>query len=193
MQVLQSMCALLSQSVLDNFHTIMCVHTVKMKKATPALLLWEHNKLYLLHVYFEYSIERDWWMKKCIRYLLWVPRWTGGGCLMVVLAIFIHSWRILTFTISLITCLTFLIFPFIPNSPQWLLVNDKKDEAYKVLESIAKANRRELPDRDSIQVPGVQTVNQSILDILKHSKLRTWVLVNILTWYVPHSFLPTLS
>ena len=37
------------------------------------------------------------------------------------------------------------VFSFVPESPRWLLVNNKQKEAMKIVRSIARGNGRPLP------------------------------------------------
>ena len=54
------------------------------------------------------------------------------------------TWRALAI-ILIIPCLPFLSYFFIlPESPRWLLSKNRPDDALKILENVAKTNKREL-------------------------------------------------
>ena len=44
----------------------------------------------------------------------------------------VTSWRIVCVVCGTIPVLVALIMPFLPETPNWLVANDRKEDAYKV-------------------------------------------------------------
>nr|KAF6335784.1 hypothetical protein mPipKuh1_015928 [Pipistrellus kuhlii] len=79
----------------------------------------------------------------------------------------------------------------LPESPRWLLVKGKVEEAKQELLSAAERNKRTipLPLLDKLQVPGKKVANASILDFYSNSQLRKVTLVMVIVWFtVGHSY-----
>ncbi|XP_071956990.1 solute carrier family 22 member 1-like [Antedon mediterranea] len=73
--------------------------------------------------------------------------WCFGYMLLAVMAYFVRSWNILTLVINLVFVPFLSIFFFIPESPRWLILKDRKEEAKRVLQQIAKVNKKKkIPD-----------------------------------------------
>ncbi|CAG7726495.1 unnamed protein product [Allacma fusca] len=76
-----------------------------------------------------------------------------GVAIMILglLGYLIRPWRSLVYA----TCIPFIgiifIFPFITESPRWLLRNNKIDEAYKVFARMAKTNGKEPVDFETLR------------------------------------------
>uniref|UniRef100_A0A0P4WHF6 Major facilitator superfamily (MFS) profile domain-containing protein n=1 Tax=Scylla olivacea TaxID=85551 RepID=A0A0P4WHF6_SCYOL len=72
--------------------------------------------------------------------------WTGGMCLLPLLAWATRDWQLL----GLITTLPFFIIFIghwvLPESPRWLLSRNRLDRCSKVLENIAAKNGRKVPE-----------------------------------------------
>lgn len=77
---------------------------------------------------------------------LWIFYATGYAIL-AGLAKLIPNWRLLHLVISLPYIPTIiLVCIFVPESPRWLLVKGKIDNAQKVLRKVARINRKKLPE-----------------------------------------------
>ncbi|CAG7821604.1 unnamed protein product [Allacma fusca] len=88
------------------------------------------------------------------------PRWRcvsgsaagplGEGVMtLAILARYFRPWRQLCLATSVPMMIMFLTYPFLPESPRWLLMNGKVDEAQVVLNTIARINKRE-PVKETI-------------------------------------------
>ncbi|CAG7834817.1 unnamed protein product [Allacma fusca] len=75
--------------------------------------------------------------------------WGEGVMTLALLAYYFRPWRQLCLVTSVPMMLMFLTYPFLPESPRWLLMNGKVDEAKAVLKTIAKVNKRE-PVKEAI-------------------------------------------
>lgn len=71
--------------------------------------------------------------------------YTIGLIALAGIAYIIHDWIYLTLATSLPFLLYTIYWFFLPESPRWLLANGKFEEALKILETLAKINKRELP------------------------------------------------
>ncbi|CAF0795542.1 unnamed protein product [Brachionus calyciflorus] len=67
-----------------------------------------------------------------------------GQLILVLVAYFVRDWRNLSmiFTFAVIPFLTY--FFILPESPRWLILNNKQDKALEVLEKVAKVNKKTL-------------------------------------------------
>jgi OCT family organic cation transporter-like MFS transporter 4/5 len=99
------------------------------------------------------------------------------------------SWRALA-TMLIIPCIPFLSYFFIlPESPRWLLSKNRPDDAYKILEKVAKANKRTLNieswnallERES---KTVEKVEETIIDIVKSPQLSILSVILFLNWII---------
>jgi len=89
------------------------------------------------------------------------------------------GWRWLLGISTIPLALLLLFFPFLPESPRYLLIVGKREEAAELLEKIAKTNKKELPPGKLVRAPeNVQ--HARILDLLTPS-LR---LLSFLLWII---------
>jgi len=116
-----------------------------------------------------------------------------GIVLFALVGFLIQDWRSLTLTIS------FLGLPFIslhwllPESPRWLLAQDRQSEAIKVLEDIARGNRTKFPEKAHFSSPGKNSeeVNgaisgeiESLGSLFQQPALAGATLIQIFSWFV---------
>ena len=92
---------------------------------------------------------------------------------------FIHNHNINTRSEQLNLKLIF-IERFIPESVRWLLVNGRKEEARKILERVAKVNKKEMPSDDFL-VP-VTTASKGVLELFKTWRLTKQLIIQIYAW-----------
>ena len=69
---------------------------------------------------------------------------------------------------------------FIPESVRWLLVNGRKEEARKILERVAKVNKKEMPSEDLL-VP-VTRASKGVLELFKTWRLTKLLCIQIYAW-----------
>lgn len=72
--------------------------------------------------------------------------YTFGLMLLAAITYFIQDWRQLTLWTSVPFLLYFLYILVMPESPRWLLAEDRLEEALKVLETMARINRKPFPE-----------------------------------------------
>ena len=75
-------------------------------------------------------------------HILWAP----GQMLMAMMAYFIRDWRHLHIATSVPVFISLLLYPLTPESPRWLLSVNKNKEAKRVIDQIAKYNKKSSPD-----------------------------------------------
>lgn len=107
------------------------------------------------------------------------------------LAYSLPHWRLL-FLLGTAPVLFLVSFIWIfPESPRWLLVKGKVEEAKQVLCRAADINKTTIPLSllDKLQVPGKKVTNASILDFYSNSQLRKVTLVMGCVWFtIGHSY-----
>lgn len=71
---------------------------------------------------------------------------------------------------------------WMPESPRWLLIRGRKGEAAGVLAAIASANRTKLPEVPLAEMAAVGNTDRMLGEVLKHKRLREWLLIILATW-----------
>ncbi|CAG7838216.1 unnamed protein product [Allacma fusca] len=121
-----------------------------------------------------------------------VSVWSLGIMILALMAYLIPSWRYLTCIPSLMALVFLCFYPFVPETPRWLLCQQRTAEAQKSLNKIARMNRKPLLDSavvDNLQKsilnertdqskPGV-----SSWEIFTNSNLRYKMLVFLFGWF----------
>ncbi|XP_033111768.1 organic cation transporter protein-like [Anneissia japonica] len=72
--------------------------------------------------------------------------WSLGYMFIAVLAFLFREWRKLIIVSTCVGVPLFFIFPFVPESVQWLNSKSKKEEAKEVLRKIATSNKTQIPE-----------------------------------------------
>ncbi|XP_033112732.1 organic cation transporter protein-like [Anneissia japonica] len=116
--------------------------------------------------------------------------WAIGYMVIALLAFLIRDWRHLTIVVTAFSALQLLMYPFIPESAQWLNARGRTDEAKVILKRIAESNNRELADSqlDAILKEDVDTKEKStkknFTELFRHPNLRKKTLVLYYGWFV---------
>src|SRR5690349_10877450 len=116
---------------------------------------------------------------------------SAGYMLMGVFAFFIQDWRWLQIGLTIPGVLFLLYWWFIPESTRWLLANNKKEEAIKQIQRIAKSNKVEIPQEILDKVVEAEVGSNvdsnerkpSLLDLFKTPNLRTKALLIFFDWF----------
>lgn len=118
---------------------------------------------------------------------------TTGYIMTALFAYYIRNWRWLEIAVSLPGLLFISYYWFIPESARWLLTKERRDEAEKILESVAKENKVQIPPellrnlltRNEVVTTKVADENQStVLDLFKTPYLRLKTLIILYLWFV---------
>lgn len=102
------------------------------------------------------------------------------------------DWREFQFAITLPGLVFMCYYWFIPESARWLISKNRKEEAIKIIEDVAKENKATVPkevldsidddQKESIKDPDVK--QPSLLDLFKYPNLRRKTLFIFLDWFV---------
>ncbi|KAL8621782.1 hypothetical protein ACOMHN_016269 [Nucella lapillus] len=74
-----------------------------------------------------------------------IPAWATGVCLMALMAWLIPDWRYLHIGSAVLTVPFLLTWCVIPESARWLATKGRLQEAERVVQYVARVNRRPLP------------------------------------------------
>ncbi|XP_035221869.1 carcinine transporter-like [Stegodyphus dumicola] len=118
--------------------------------------------------------------------------WTFGLCLLALIAFLTRSWLSLSITTSCIALIPFLYLRFFPESPSWLITNQRYGEALTIVKGISEKNGK---TKDSATLKALieklgercrtkqeVDIKHSTLDILKYSKLRKIFITLSIMW-----------
>lgn len=107
-------------------------------------------------------------------------------------AYLVKNWKILSYINTAPYAFVLLFYFFVPESIRWLKVNNRKDEIMKILQKIARSNKKEFPVNFSLIMPNARQVNpSSYIDIFRKNTSRSFVqcyiwLVTALSFYGIH-------
>ncbi|KAG0720831.1 Organic cation transporter protein [Chionoecetes opilio] len=127
-----------------------------------------------------------------------------GFMLLPAIAYFVNDWRSLQLWISIPSVLMLLYYWFLPESPRWLMLQGRYEDALKILRQVAKTNGGSLPPKEELDVlcdsveeerlQGVKTVEgvlqkvcnffRSIIILLSTPNLRRRCLIIFFAWFV---------
>ncbi|XP_013378671.1 solute carrier family 22 member 15-like [Lingula anatina] len=118
--------------------------------------------------------------------------WQVGNMLLALLAYFIRDWKTLVMvTTPIPTVLVWFLWRFLPESPRWLAMHGKEQEAEKVLELIARVNKKPTPNFEAFRKyledekrKGTTTGKYSYWDLFRTPLLTRHTLVLMFAWFV---------
>lgn len=89
--------------------------------------------------------------------------YTFGLMMLAGITYFIRDWRLLALVTSVPFLLYFLYILVMPESPRWLLAEDRLEEALKILETMARINGKPFPGdfREKLQHRVQRTKNKT--------------------------------
>lgn len=112
-----------------------------------------------------------------------------GFMLTALIAYLVSDWRHLQIALTIPGVVFFCYWWFVPESARWLILNNKVDEAKKVIQKAAKVNKVNIPNEqlDSLLRTDSKSVDPNekratVLDIFRHSNLRKKSLVIFFDW-----------
>ncbi|XP_067899126.1 organic cation/carnitine transporter 2-like [Heterodontus francisci] len=112
-----------------------------------------------------------------------------GYMFLPLVAYFIRSWQMLLLALSLPGLLYIPLWWFIPESPRWLLLKGRVQEAEAILRHIAKKNGVTPPEvlfndleLDDLKAKSVQSY--TIIHLVKTYNIRAITIINLLVWMI---------
>ncbi|CAG7733132.1 unnamed protein product [Allacma fusca] len=121
-----------------------------------------------------------------------VSIWSVGIMSLALLAYLLPSWRYLTCAPSIVALVVLCFYPFVPETPRWLLCKERTVEAEKCFRQIAKMNGR--PELEASVIDSLQkTVMRERSDetspracsweIFRNPSLRSKLFLFVFGWY----------
>uniref|UniRef100_A0A3B4B5T5 Solute carrier family 22 member 3 n=1 Tax=Periophthalmus magnuspinnatus TaxID=409849 RepID=A0A3B4B5T5_9GOBI len=110
---------------------------------------------------------------------------SGGIVAMVLLAYYIPDWRWLQVVCSAPNLLFLSYYWFVPESPRWLLSQNKTSEALKITKKIAEENKQNLSVKNIEALtdePG-DSPSASLLDLFRTPNMRKHTFILMFNWF----------
>ncbi|KAK2889905.1 solute carrier family 22 member 2-like [Channa argus] len=107
-----------------------------------------------------------------------------GILFLPLLAYFITDWRWLQITFSAPYVLFLSYYWFIPESPRWLISQNKSPKALEITEAIAKENKTKLLNkREKLTEEEGDSPTASLLDLVRTPNMRKHTLILMFNWF----------
>jgi hypothetical protein len=89
----------------------------------------------------------------------------------------VYGWRYLLVICAIPCCISSILCYYLPESARYYLASGKRDLAIKVLQNVAKSNKKPLPDGKLVEIRSSQVRPGRFSDLLsKKHRLHTVVL-----------------
>ncbi|KAM9233297.1 solute carrier family 22 member 2 [Dugong dugon] len=111
---------------------------------------------------------------------------TIGLLVLAGVAYLLPHWRWLQFTVTLPNFCFLLYYWCLPESPRWLISQNKNTKAMKIIKHIAKKNRKSLPASLQSLRPDEEVgekLNPSFLDLVRTPQIRKHTLILMYNWF----------
>ncbi|KAL4676502.1 hypothetical protein H8959_010647, partial [Pygathrix nigripes] len=111
---------------------------------------------------------------------------TVGLLVLAGVAYALPHWRWLQFTVTLPNFCFLLYYWCIPESPRWLISQNKNAEAMRIFKHIAKKNGKSLPaslQRLRLEEETGKKLNPSFLDLVRTPQIRKHTLILMYNWF----------
>ncbi|XP_030383145.1 carcinine transporter [Scaptodrosophila lebanonensis] len=120
--------------------------------------------------------------------------YTSGIMLLSVVTYLERDWVRLSYYTSLPFWAYFLYMFVMPESPRWLLMRGRLEEALKILERMARVNGRQFPEavhskleaqiiRDKLKKQKKKVVNVGLMDLCRTPNMRLKTILITLSWF----------
>ncbi|XP_060947851.1 solute carrier family 22 member 2-like [Limanda limanda] len=107
-----------------------------------------------------------------------------GILLLPLLAYFITDWRWLQVVITVPYIVFLSYYWFVPESPRWLLSQNKKTEAVKITEDMAKENKRTLSKNiETLTDDNAVSCTASFMDLIRTPNMRKHTFILSFNWF----------
>ncbi|KAK7907743.1 hypothetical protein WMY93_016355 [Mugilogobius chulae] len=107
-----------------------------------------------------------------------------GILILPLLAYYISNWRWLQVVITVPYILFLSYYWFIPESPRWLLSQNKKEKAVKITEAMAKENGMTLSKKiENLTDDNADSTTASFMDLIRTPKMRKHTFILSYNWF----------
>ncbi|XP_069462916.1 solute carrier family 22 member 2-like isoform X1 [Ambystoma mexicanum] len=120
--------------------------------------------------------------------IVYQAAFTVGLLILSGMAYAIPHWRILQIAVTVPNFFFLLYYWCVPESPRWLISQNRHDEAKAIIDHIAKKNRRKLPpDFESLQSADAACENEkqtpAFLDMVRTPQIRKYTFILMYIWF----------
>ncbi|XP_074472587.1 solute carrier family 22 member 2-like isoform X1 [Sebastes fasciatus] len=109
--------------------------------------------------------------------------YSAGLLILPLLAYFITDWRWLQIVFSAPYILFLTYYWFIPESPRWLISQNKTSKALEITEAIAKENKRKLGNFETLTVEEGDSSSASLMDLIRTPNMRKHTFILMFNWF----------
>ncbi|XP_056283622.1 solute carrier family 22 member 2 isoform X2 [Pseudoliparis swirei] len=106
-----------------------------------------------------------------------------GVLILPLLAYFITDWRWLQVVITAPYILFLSYYWFIPESPRWLVCQNKSSKALEITEAMAKENKRKLKNFVTLTDVEGDSSSASLLDLVRTPNMRKHTFILMFNWF----------
>ncbi|XP_054474007.1 solute carrier family 22 member 2-like [Anoplopoma fimbria] len=106
-----------------------------------------------------------------------------GVLILPLLAYFITDWRWLQVVITVPYILFLSYYWFIPESPRWLISQNKSSKALEITEAMAKENKRKLKNSVTLTDEEGDSSSASLLDLVRTPNMRKHTFILMFNWF----------
>lgn len=112
---------------------------------------------------------------------------SAGYIIIGAMAYYIHDWRLLQVSITLPSLIFVGYWWIIPESSRWLLANNRKDEAVKIINKVARANNLAVPKEilERLECDKVdEKMKPSLFALFRTPYLRFKSILIFFNWFI---------
>ncbi|KAJ8355878.1 hypothetical protein SKAU_G00186720 [Synaphobranchus kaupii] len=107
-----------------------------------------------------------------------------GILILPLIGYFVTNWRWFNVAITVPYIFFLAYYWFLPESPRWLLSQNKSNRAVKITEAIAKENGRTLSKNiETLKEDVVKSSTASFLDLVRTPKMRKHTFILMFNWF----------
>ncbi|XP_051868465.1 solute carrier family 22 member 2-like [Pristis pectinata] len=110
-----------------------------------------------------------------------------GMMLLSAIAYLVPAWRNLQLVTTMPNFIFMVYYWLLPESPRWLLSRKKREAAVKVLQKVAKKNKKSFSiNIETVQIESSEDEqrNPSVTDLVKTPQIRKHTLILMYNWFV---------